>query len=96
MDKLLAEDWDFDKFAKRYTFLDPKLVLKNRVDVSDLFEKYRLPDNKIDFLTFMDEVYSIESSSSYLNAFNAAKIDYYDPYAILKMAEPLDLKRVRN
>jgi len=49
MDKLLAKDWDFDEFAKRYTFLDPKFVLKNPVDVSDLFERYRLPYNKIDF-----------------------------------------------
>ena len=96
MDKLLAKDWDFDEFAKRYTFLDPKSVLKNPVDVSDLFERYRLPYNKIDFLKFMDEVFSIESSSSYLNAFNTAKIDYYDPYAKLIMAEPLDLHRVRN
>ena len=96
MDKLLAEDWDFDKFVKRYTFLDPKLVLNDPVDVSDLFEKYRLPNNKIDFLTFMDEVFAIESSSSYLNAFNTAGMDYYDPYAKLIMTEPLDLNRVRN
>ena len=96
MDKLLAKDWDFDEFAARYTFLDPKLVLSNPVDTSDLFEKYRLPDNKIDFLKFMDEVFSIESSSSYLNAFDAADMPYYDPYARLIMAEPLDLKRVRN
>ncbi len=96
MDKLLAKDWDFDEFVKRYTFLDPKLVLNDPVDVSDLFEKYRLPNNKIDFMTFMDEVFSIESSSSYLNAFNTAGIDYYDPYAKLIMTEPLDLNRVRN
>lgn len=96
MDKLLAEDWDFDKFAKRYTFLDPKFVLEDPEDVSDLFEKYRLPNNKIDFLKFMDEVFSIESSSSYLNAFNTARIPYYDPYAKLIMTEPLDLNRVRN
>ncbi len=96
MDKLLAEDWDFDKFVKRYTFLNPDLVLKNPIDVSELFEKYRLPNNKIDFLTFMDEVFAIESSSSYLNAFNTAEIDYYDPYAKLIMTEPLDLKRIRN
>ena len=96
MDQLLSKDWEFDDFVARYTFLDPRLVLKNPVDVNEIFEKYRLPNNKIDFLKFMDEVFSIESSSSYFNAFNTAKMPYYDPYAKLIMAEPLDLKRVRN
>ena len=95
MDKLLAQDWNFDDFAKRYTFLNPADALKNPVDMSYLFERYRQGD-KIDFLTFMDDVFSIESSSSYLNAFETAKIDYFDPYANLVMAEPLDLHRVRN
>ena len=44
----------------------------------------------------MDEVFSIESSSSYLNAFSVANMPYFDPYARLIMAEPLDLDRVRN
>lgn len=96
MDQLISQDWTLEDFKARYTFLDPNLVLKNPVDVSDLFEKYRLPQGKIDFLTFMDEVFSIESSSSYLNAFGAAHMPYYDPYAKLILAEPLDLKRIRN
>ena len=44
----------------------------------------------------MDDVFSIESSSSYLNAFGVAGMPYYDPYARLKMGDPLDLNRVRN
>ncbi|MBQ9821849.1 MAG: asparagine synthase [Muribaculaceae bacterium] len=95
MDKLLAKDWQFDEFVKRYTFLDPQLVLTNPVDMCELFEKYRKGD-KIDFLTFMDEVFAIESSSSYLNAFDTALMPYYDPYAQLIMRDPLDLSRVRN
>ena len=95
MDKLLAKDWPFDEFVKRYTFLDPQLVLNNAIDMSALFEKYRQGD-KIDFMTFMDEVFSIESSSSYLNAFDTAVMPYYDPYVRLIMSEPLDLNRVRN
>lgn len=34
---------------------------------------------KIDFLKFMDDVFSIESSSSYMNAFSVAEMSYYDP-----------------
>ena len=96
MDKLISPEWTFDAFVKRYTFLDPKFVLKNPVDQSELFEKYRRGENGIDVLKFMDEVFSIESSSSYLNAFGAAWMPYYDPYAKLVMAEPLDMTRVRN
>lgn len=96
MDKLLAKDWTFNDFKKRYTFLEPNIVLNNPISVDALFEKYRLPNDKIDFLKFMDEIFSIESSSSYYNAFKAAKLPYYDPYAKLVMAEPLDLNRVRN
>ena len=95
MDKLLAQDWDFEDFVKRYTFLNPAEVLENPVDVNYLFERYRIGD-KIDFLKFMEEVYAVESSGSYMNAFEVAKLNYVDPYANLEMAEPLDLRRVRN
>ena len=96
MDKLISPIWTFDAFVKRYTFLAPELVLTNPVDQTELFEKYRQEENGIDVLKFMDEVFSIESSSSYLNAFGAAWMPYYDPYAKLIMAEPLDMNRVRN
>ena len=96
MDKLISPKWTFDAFAKRYTFLDPYLVLTNPIDQSELFEKYREGDEGIDVLKFMDEVFSIESSSSYLNAFGAAWMPYYDPYAKLMMADPLDMERIRN
>ena len=96
MDKLISPVWTFDAFVKRYTFLNPNLVLNNPMDQSELFERYREGENGIDVLKFMDEVFSIESSSSYMNAFGAAWMPYYDPYAKLVMAEPLDMNRVRN
>jgi len=95
MDQLLSQDWYFDAFMERYIFTPPKAVLKEPVDVSYLFERYRV-DEKIDFMQFMDDVFSVESSSSYWNAFAAANMHYTDPYAKLKMAFPLELERVRN
>lgn len=95
MDQLLSKDWGFDEFMNRYIFTDPCLVLQEPIDVSYLFERYR-KDDKIDFMEFMDAVFSVESSSSYWNAFKAADMLYTDPYAKFKMAEPLDLSRVRN
>ena len=96
MDKLISPEWTFDDFVKRYTFLDPNLVLLNPIDQLELFERYRIGKDGIDVLRFMDEVFSIESSSSYLNAFGAAWLPYYDPYAKLVMADPLDMQRVRD
>lgn len=95
MDQLLSYDWTVEDFARRYTFTQPDVVLNNPADMNYLFERYRKED-KIDLLAFMDGVFSIESSSSYLNAFAAAGMPYTDPYAKLKMANPLNLDRVRN
>ncbi len=95
MDQLLSKDWTLDEFQRRYIFTQPADVLKDPQDMSYLFEKYRNGD-KIDFLKFMDDIFSIESSGSYMNAFEVAKLSYMDSYANLKMAEPLDLYRVRH
>ena len=96
MDKLISPQWDFDGFVRRYTFLQPELVLTNPVSQMELYERYRKDVDGIDFMRFMDEVFSIESSGSYLNAFAVAGMPYYDPYVRLVMAEPLDMNRVRN
>ena len=96
MDKLIGKDWNFEDFYNRYNFVEPSNALKNPVDVKDVYEKYRLPNDKIDFMTFMDEVFSIESSTSYKHAFEIGGIKYLDPYSYMKMALPLDLNRVRN
>jgi len=96
MDKLISPEWTFDGFVNRYTFLDPKLVLTHPVSQSELYERYREGAEGIDVSRFMDEVFSIESSGSYMNAFGAAWMPYYDPYACLVMADPLDMERVRN
>lgn len=95
MDGLLAKDWTFDEFMNRYIFTKPEDVLVEPESMQYLFERYRQGD-MIDFLAFMDDVFSVESSSSYLNAFAVAGMPYYDPYAKLKMADELDLHRVRN
>lgn len=97
MDQLIGKDWNYNDFVKRYTFLDPNIVLTNPDNsVFDLYKSYSLNEGKIDFLRFMDEVFSIESSGSYLNAFSIADMPYFDPYARLVMADQLDLNRVRN
>ena len=96
MDQLLAKDWDYEEFKKRYIFTGPQDVLIHAVDMNYLFERYRMDANKINFLKFLDDVFSIESSSSYMNAFLVANLPYVDPYADMIMGDELDLRRVRN
>lgn len=95
MDKLLSEDWEFDKFVERYMFTNPKKVLKKPKEITYLFERFR-KGKKIDYLSFMDKVSLVESLSSYMNAFKMAGMPYTDPYEGLKMASKLDLVRIRN
>lgn len=95
MDKLLSRDWSFDDFVKRYIYVDPFEVLKEPVSVQYLFEKYRR-GNRIDFVEILDKLATQESYGSYDNAFITAGMDYNDPYERLKMADPLDLDRIRS
>jgi len=96
MDLMLSKDWTYEEWVKRYTFTEPAEVLREPVDMTPVYEPYRLPDGKADYLRFMDDIFAIESSSSYLNAFRTAGLAYFDPYAKLVMAEPLDLVKCRS
>ncbi len=96
MDKLLKSDWHIDAFIKRYNYIEPSKALIDYVDVKDEYNKYIREDDTIDVWKLMNEDMLLESLNSYTNAFNIANIEYLDPYSYTKMAEPLDLDRVRN
>lgn len=99
MDKMLSKDWEYDEWIKFFTFLNPDEVLREPVSMNTEFEPYRLPDGKIDYMKFMEEIFAHESNGTFCNAFITAGMKYtpyFDPSGMVKMAEPLDLKRVRN
>ena len=99
MDKMLSKDWSFDEWMEFYTFLDPAKVLVEPVSMDYVYERYRLPGNKIDYLRFIEEIFGFESSGSYCNGFICADMKYkpfYDPSGMVVMADPLDLERVRR
>ena len=96
MDKLLSQDWTFDAFMNRYTFTKPEDVLREPESMCYVFERYRIGDDKIDFTKFLSEISMSELLTSYVTTFGVAEMNYYDPYAKLKMSEPLDLSRVRK
>lgn len=96
MDQLLSRDWTLNAFAQRYTCIAPEEVLREPVDISYAYERYRLPDDKIDFIGFYDDVITEESLASYDNAFSTAGMAYVDPYEPLKMVHKVDLARIRS
>lgn len=95
MDKLLSKDWTFDEFVNRTIYVNPNEVLNEPSDILPLYEQYRQGEN-IDFLKFFDEKITEESYLSYQNAFETANMEFCDPYEHLKMAEPVDLTKIRN
>lgn len=96
MDGLLSKDWSFDQYVKRSIYIDPKDVLVNPVDITDVFEPYRIGKSSIDYIRFYDEPVTDESYASYENAFESAEMPFIDPYDHLKLSCPLDLGRIRN
>jgi len=94
MDKLLSKDWTFEEFYNRFIYIDPSEVLREPVDMKHVFEPFRRGEY-VDFMGMMDTITVDESYSSYENAFLAAQMPYVDPYETLKMADSLDLSRVR-
>ena len=96
MDRLLSRDWTYREWIKRFSFSNQEAILKNPADISDIFAPYRIGKEGIDFLSFLSKVYAISSSGALTNAYRCAELDFVDPYERLKMAEPLDLERVRS
>ena len=96
MDLMLSRDWSFDEWVERYTFLKPEKVLAHPADVREVYERYRTGPDSVNFLKFIDEVFATSSSGAYINAFDCLGMQYLDPYAHMKMKEPLDLERVRG
>ena len=96
LSKILSKDWSPESFAKFYTFLAPEKVLKNPVDMSYAFERYRVGENSFDTLRFIREIFSLEGSSAYNNSFKLANMKCFEPYSNLKLKSPLDINRIRN
>lgn len=96
MDRLLSKDWKFKEWIERFQFLNPEKVLKHPADITSIYESYRVNEDEIDFVKFISEVYVISASGALTNAIRLAGIASVDPYERLKMAEPLDIERVRS
>ncbi len=60
-----------------------------------VFEKYRLENNKINFIKFINEIFATEADTSYMHVFKMMGIKTLDPYSYMELSKPLDLNRIR-
>jgi len=95
MDKLLSKDWRFDDFVKRYTFVDPSLILKEPVSLLPVYEKYRDGD-RFDVNKFLKFTHGLGIIQAFDNALSSAGVKSIEPYEKLVLDAPLDLARIRK
>ena len=95
MDELLAKDWTFDEFVKRYTFCEPARVLKNPVSVVDEYQKYRT-ESGINVQKFLKVTHGLGIIQMFDNAIEITKCSTIAPYEDLILGIPLDLARIRS
>jgi len=96
LDQLLSKEWKYDEWVNRVMFLDPKKVLKKPADLSSVFEPYRIDVDDVDSDRYLHEMMTISTGIAYYNIFEYCKIRAIDPYNMMRMSEPLDLKRIRS
>jgi hypothetical protein len=95
MDGLLAKDWTMEEFVRRYQYVDPKVVLKHPVEITEPFELYRTAEG-IDAHKFVSEFFYTEGRGSYINATGLAGVEFVAPYSQMILDGPIDLKRIRS
>lgn len=94
LDKLLSRDWTFDGFVRRYTFVDPRRVLEDPMDVTDIFTPWAAAD-VYDTAGFLKVVHGEGVTQAFMNAIGAAGCQMRAPYEDLVLAGSLDLSRIR-
>lgn len=94
-DGLLSKDWNLEDFKKRYTNIEPSIVLKDYVDIKEPFEKY-VVNGVVDVHEFVRHVFYREAINSYTNACSTAGVEFISPYTKTFLSTPLDLERIRN
>ena len=92
---LLSKDWTFGEFVDRYSYVKPYYALKNYQMVTEPLLPYE-NNGVVDVHQFNIDFFYHEAMGSYTNACSTAGILFEAPYAHTRLAEPLDLARIRN
>lgn len=97
LDGLLSKDWILEEFIERYTYLEPSKVLKNPINITDVFMPFVNEEGVVDVHKFLNKHFVFESAmKDYINPSSLSDIKLIMPYAKMRLDAPLDLERVRR
>lgn len=92
---LMSRKWTNEEFIKRFTFVEPSLVLKNPEQPADYYKEYCGKDF-FETNRFLSGLYGESTIKYFSNAFRLANINYLAPYEYLNVKFELDYERIRN
>lgn len=95
LDGLLSKDWLFGDFVERYSYVLPYKVLRQPQMPLAPFQDFEI-DGHIDPYNFVNKYFLQEALGSYTNACGAAGVKFIAPYALTRMANPIDYKKIRS
>lgn len=93
LDRILSRDWRYDDFVNWFPYVNPHDVLREPVDMSYAFEKFRMGDG-IDSVRVMRELHALESEKSQNSVFAIAGVEHIAPYSCF--TQDLNLNRIRS
>jgi len=91
----LSKDWTLNDFIKRYTFIEPEIVLHNPISMKDIYEEF-LFQNKLDVQKFLKVIFGRDTLGAFTNGITSAGCYIISPYSYLNLTIPLDLDRIRK
>jgi len=94
LDKLLARDWTYAEFVRRYTFVEPRDVLERPAPTDGVWAPF-VKGAGFDVQGFLKKVHGLGIVQSFENAARAAGVTLRAPYEQLRLAAPLDVARIR-
>lgn len=93
--KLLARDWTREEFHKRFSFVDPSLVLRDPVQLPEPIDPYVREDGTVDVPGFLNGFEYGVSLGFYTNACRLGGVNLSAPYSHTILGTPLDMTRIR-
>ncbi len=94
--RLLAREWTKEEFHKRFSFVDPALVLSAPMDIMEVIAPYVREDGTVDVPGFLQGFEYPVSLGFYTNACALGGVTLSVPYAHTELAHPLDMGRIRS
>jgi len=98
MDKLMSRDWTLEEFIARYSYLDPRRVLRDApmAKVYKTFQRYITIGGKMDLMGFLTWNYHAMTLNSFLYVIRHAGLEVASPWGHLGLNHEVDFERVRS